>query len=81
MPIEESSWEDVDVLQDIFPHLHLEDQVCFDGEEMLQMYLQKILAEMERWRMALLMVTEQEETKECQSGWNNMKYKNRENKK
>ena len=36
---------------------------------------------MERWRMALLLVTEQEETEECQSGWKNMKYKKRENKK
>ena len=30
LPVEDSSWEDVNVLQEIFPHLNLEDQVCFD---------------------------------------------------
>ena len=29
--MEESSWEDFAVIQEIFPHLNLEDQVRFDG--------------------------------------------------
>ena len=32
LPIEETSWEDLDVLREEFPHLNLEDQVRFDGE-------------------------------------------------
>ncbi|GFZ07002.1 hypothetical protein Acr_18g0011720 [Actinidia rufa] len=30
LPVEESSWEDVAVLQEVFSHFNLEDQVCFD---------------------------------------------------
>ncbi|GFS36789.1 hypothetical protein Acr_00g0048060 [Actinidia rufa] len=29
-PIEDSTWEDVDVLQEVFPHFNLADQVYFD---------------------------------------------------
>ena len=31
LSMEESSWEDITVLQEIFPHFNLEDQVYFDG--------------------------------------------------
>ena len=30
LPVEESSWEDVAILQEVFPHFNLADQVCFD---------------------------------------------------
>ncbi|GFS31244.1 hypothetical protein Acr_00g0016420 [Actinidia rufa] len=31
LPMEDSSWEDSDVLEEMFPHMNLEDQVQFDG--------------------------------------------------
>ena len=31
LPMEDSSWEDSDIIKEIFPHLNLEDQVQFDG--------------------------------------------------
>ena len=30
MHVEESFWEDVAVMQEVFTHFNLEDQVCFD---------------------------------------------------
>ena len=31
LPMEDSSWEDYDIVRKMFPHLNLEDQVQFDG--------------------------------------------------
>ena len=46
--MEESSWEDVAVLQEVFPHFNLANQVCFDeGENVTESTRRRLQTEAE----------------------------------
>ena len=48
LPVEESSREDATVIQEVFPHFNLEDQVCFDeGRNVTDLTTKKIHKEEE----------------------------------